>query len=157
MARLGRYFLPDQPLHAIQRGNNREAIFLDPEDHARYRHWLASGVGLWLRIQGTVLMTNHVRLRLTHLAADSLPRTMQSLGRRYLRYLSRGALHNSDLNLPLDHQRIAQLRIVKAGDRRGNLPISRLNRLACWGYAARQMLAMICRAGHEHTKSQPTA
>jgi len=27
MARLGRTFLPDQPLHAIQRGNNRGAIF----------------------------------------------------------------------------------------------------------------------------------
>jgi hypothetical protein len=29
MARLGRYFLPDQPLHVIQRGNNRQAIFFD--------------------------------------------------------------------------------------------------------------------------------
>lgn len=27
MARLGRYFLPDRPLHVIQRGNNRGAIF----------------------------------------------------------------------------------------------------------------------------------
>jgi hypothetical protein len=26
MARLGRYFLPDQPLHAIQRGNNRDLL-----------------------------------------------------------------------------------------------------------------------------------
>jgi hypothetical protein len=26
MARRGRYFLPDQPLHVIQRGNNRKAI-----------------------------------------------------------------------------------------------------------------------------------
>ena len=35
MARLGRYFLPDQPLHVIQRGNNREAIFFAAEDYAR--------------------------------------------------------------------------------------------------------------------------
>jgi REP element-mobilizing transposase RayT len=34
MARLGRYFLPDQPLHAIQRGNNREAIFFAEDDYA---------------------------------------------------------------------------------------------------------------------------
>jgi len=27
MARLGRYFLPDQPLHMIHRGNNRAATF----------------------------------------------------------------------------------------------------------------------------------
>jgi hypothetical protein len=41
MARLGRYFLPDQPLHAIQRGNNREAIFF-AEDFACYRDRLAA-------------------------------------------------------------------------------------------------------------------
>jgi len=28
MARLGRYFLPNQPLHAIQRGNDRQAVSL---------------------------------------------------------------------------------------------------------------------------------
>jgi putative transposase len=36
MARLGRYFLPDQPLHVIQRGNNRGAIFFGADDYARY-------------------------------------------------------------------------------------------------------------------------
>src|SRR5436190_22403586 len=41
MARLGRYFLPDQPLHVIQRGNNRQAIFFAAGDYARYRDWLA--------------------------------------------------------------------------------------------------------------------
>lgn len=33
MARLGRHFLPDEPLHVIQRGNNRD-IELNPV-HAR--------------------------------------------------------------------------------------------------------------------------
>jgi putative transposase len=37
MARLGRYFLPDQPLHVIQRGNNRAAVFFGEEDYVRYR------------------------------------------------------------------------------------------------------------------------
>ena len=45
MARLGRYFLPDQPLHVIQRGNNREAIFFGPDDYARYRDWFAEAAG----------------------------------------------------------------------------------------------------------------
>src|SRR5882672_5671685 len=40
MARLGRYFLPDQPFHVIQRGNNRKPIFFVPEDYTRYREWL---------------------------------------------------------------------------------------------------------------------
>ena len=33
MARHGRYFLPDQPLHVIQRGNNRSAIFFGIENY----------------------------------------------------------------------------------------------------------------------------
>ena len=41
MARLGRYFLPDQPLHVIQRGNNRGAILFCEDDDAQYRGWLA--------------------------------------------------------------------------------------------------------------------
>ena len=34
MPRLGRYFLPEQPLHVIQRGNNRQAIFFEDDDYA---------------------------------------------------------------------------------------------------------------------------
>ena len=87
MARLGRYFLPDQPLHVIQRGNNREAIFFGPDDDARYRDWLAEAAASHgCAIHADVLMTNHVHLLVTPRAADSLPRTMQSLGRRYVRY-----------------------------------------------------------------------
>jgi putative transposase len=89
MARLGRYFLPDQPLHVIQRGNNREAIFFGQEDYSRYRDWLAAAaVECGCAVHGYVLMTNHVHLLVTPFAADSLPRTMQSLGRRYVRYVN---------------------------------------------------------------------
>ena len=89
MARLGRYFLPDQPLHVIQRGNNREAVFFGPEDYARYRDWLTQAAGdCGCAIHAYVLMTNHVHLLVTPLAADSLPRTMQSLGRRYVRHVN---------------------------------------------------------------------
>lgn len=42
MARLGRYFVKDQKLHVIQRGNNRRRIFFADEDHQLYRHWLAA-------------------------------------------------------------------------------------------------------------------
>ena len=86
MARLGRYFLPDQPLHVIQRGNNREPVFFGEEDYVCYRDWLAiAACEHGCAIHGYVLMTNHVHLLVTPRAADSLPRTMQSLGRRYVR------------------------------------------------------------------------
>lgn len=89
MARGGRYFLPDQPLHVIQRGNNREAIFVGGGDYARYRDWLAqAAVAYGCAIHAYVLMTNHVHLLVTPQRADSLPRMMQSLGRRYVRYVN---------------------------------------------------------------------
>ena len=83
MARLGRCFLPDQPLHVIQRGNNRAAIFFGPDDDARYRDWLVEAAGSYgCAIHACAPMTHHVHLLVTPRAADSLPRTMQSLGRR---------------------------------------------------------------------------
>ena len=86
MARLGRYFLPDQPLHVIQRGNNRGAVFFSDDDHARYRDWLAEAANDYgCLVHAYVLMTNHVHLLVTPRREDSLPRTMQSLGRRTVR------------------------------------------------------------------------
>jgi putative transposase len=41
MPRPSRLFLLDQPLHIIQRGNDRQRVFFADEDHALYRHWLA--------------------------------------------------------------------------------------------------------------------
>ncbi|HEX6120168.1 MAG TPA: hypothetical protein VFZ03_12040 [Dongiaceae bacterium] len=43
MPRLGRYFLPEQPLHVIQRGNDRQAIFFSDDDRVLYLGWLPRG------------------------------------------------------------------------------------------------------------------
>jgi putative transposase len=89
MARLGRYFLPGQPLHVIQRGNNRGAIFFADGDYARYREWLAAAAEDYgCAVHAYVLMTNHVHLLATPREADSLPRALQSLGRRYVGYVN---------------------------------------------------------------------
>jgi putative transposase len=40
MARLPRYFVPDVPLHLIQRGNNRQMIFADDGDFVYVRDTL---------------------------------------------------------------------------------------------------------------------
>ncbi|MBM3539161.1 MAG: transposase [Alphaproteobacteria bacterium] len=89
MARPARYFLPDQPLHVIQRGNNRGAIFFADADRERYRGWLAEAAAEYgCAVHAYVLMTNHIHLLVTPARADSLPRTMQSLGRRYVRYVN---------------------------------------------------------------------
>ena len=89
MARLGRFFVADQPLHVIQRGNNKQAIFFADEDYALYRRWLAEAAEAYgCAIHAYVLMPNHVHFLLTPGAKDSLPRLMQSLGRRYVRYIN---------------------------------------------------------------------
>jgi putative transposase len=89
MARLGRYFVPGQPLHVIQRGNDRSAIFFADDDYARYREWLiAASAEHGVSVHAHVLMTNHVHLLLTPETAESLPRAMQSLGRRYVRFIN---------------------------------------------------------------------
>jgi putative transposase len=89
MARLGRYFLRNQPLHVIQRGNNGAAIFFRGEDYVRYHAWLAAAAAEYgCAIHAYVLMPNHVHLLVTPRRADSLPRTLQSLGRRYVRYVN---------------------------------------------------------------------
>ncbi|MEQ1600278.1 MAG: hypothetical protein ABL885_00760 [Methylophilaceae bacterium] len=36
MARIPRFYLPDQPLHVIQRGNNRDPIFAAEADYHFY-------------------------------------------------------------------------------------------------------------------------
>lgn len=89
MARLGRYFLANQPLHVIQRGNNRSVIFFCEDDYERYRGWLAEAAAdHGCAVHAYVLMTNHVHLLVTPREPDSLPRAMQSLGRRYVRHVN---------------------------------------------------------------------
>ncbi len=89
MARLGRYFIPDQPLHIIQRGNDRQPVFFGDDDFAQYRAWLIDAAAAnGLTVHAYVLMTNHVHLLATPATAASLPRTMQALGRRYVRFIN---------------------------------------------------------------------
>ena len=91
MTRLGRYFLPDQPQHLIQRGNNRGTVFFSDDDRLQYLDWLREAAAdFGCRIHAYVLMTNHVHLLATPERADSLPRMMQTLGRRYVRYVNTG-------------------------------------------------------------------
>ena len=89
MPRRPRYFLPDQPLHVIQRGNNRQATFFHDEDYELYLGWLKQAADEnGCAVHAYVLMTNHVHLLVTPETGDSLPATMQSLGRRYVRYVN---------------------------------------------------------------------
>jgi putative transposase len=89
MARLPRFFVPDLPLHVIQRGNNRAPIFVDPVDFAFYRTCLAYAARrCGVSIHAYVFMTNHVHLMVTPERATSTARMMQSIGRLYVQYFN---------------------------------------------------------------------
>jgi putative transposase len=89
MARLPRFALIDQPQHIIIRGNNRSEIFCATEDYYFYLEKLkASADKHDCSIHAYVLMTNHVHLLITPHAKDSIPKTIQMLGRYYVQYFN---------------------------------------------------------------------
>ena len=89
MARLPRNFIPNLPQHVVQRGNNRQAIFIDDADRRRYLECLAEASSRQgCAIHAYVLMTNHVHLLLTPAQSDAVSVMMQSIGRRYVRYFN---------------------------------------------------------------------
>lgn len=89
MARQPRFFAPDEAQHAIQRGNNREPIFATEDDYRFYLDCLKKAAKAHgLSIHAYVLMTNHVHLLVTPDYEESLPRTLQSVGRRYVQYFN---------------------------------------------------------------------
>jgi len=90
MARINRYFLPDQPLHVIQRGNDRQAVFFAEADYRQYLGWLGEAAAhAGCAIHAYVLMTNHARLLATPETAAGVPAMMQALGRRYVCHVNR--------------------------------------------------------------------
>jgi putative transposase len=89
VARLPRYFVPGQPLHIIQRGNNRESIFAAAEDYRFYLQCFQKAAGIHgLAIHAYVLMTNHVHFLATPHSDTSVSKALQSVGRRYVQYFN---------------------------------------------------------------------
>ncbi|MGB5607292.1 MAG: transposase [Gammaproteobacteria bacterium] len=89
MGRKSRFNLPGIPQHVIQRGHNRDACFYANKDYRYYLDSLSAAAGKYhCHIHAYVLMTNHAHLLVTPQAAHSIPHMMQSLGRRYVRYVN---------------------------------------------------------------------
>ncbi|MEJ1363510.1 MAG: transposase [Candidatus Sedimenticola sp. (ex Thyasira tokunagai)] len=89
MARLQRLNPPGIAQHIIQRGNNRQICFSSEEDFSIYLKWLMEYAEKFgMDIHAYVLMTNHVHILATPRCAESISKTMQSLGRQYVRYFN---------------------------------------------------------------------
>lgn len=89
MGRMQRLVMPGNPLHVIQRGNNRSAIFFAEDDYHHYLDSLHAALQNYhCYLHAYVLMTNHIHLLLTPSDEQGASRLMQSVGRRYVRYIN---------------------------------------------------------------------
>ena len=89
MARLPRLSVAVYPNHVIQRGNNRQAIFLNDADRRRMLELLEENARQFeVAVHAYVLMDNHFHLLLTPQTGEGLPHMMQAVGRRYVRYFN---------------------------------------------------------------------
>ena len=89
MARLPRIVVPDQPLHIVQRGNDRNPVFFTEMDYRVYLDVLNEVSHRYgCAIHAYVLMTNHVHLLMTPQSKDGASRCMQMLGNKYVRYIN---------------------------------------------------------------------
>ncbi len=91
MSRLPRLIVPGQPHHVIQRGNNRQPIFADPYpcDCRTCLEWLEEASERFgLQFHAYVLMINHVHLLVTPRHRESIGRSLQAVGRRYVQYFN---------------------------------------------------------------------
>lgn len=98
MPRRARMYIPDLPYHVVQRGNNREACFIEPEN---YQYYLELWQDVSRRYDLAVLLlpddqsrviwssTLHVHLLVTPSLPHSISHIMQDLGRKFVRYINR--------------------------------------------------------------------
>jgi putative transposase len=89
MSRPPRLWAPELPFHLIIRGNDRQPIFRSEGDRIFFHRCLAeTSTRLGLRVHAYVLMSNHVHLLATGDHRQAAAKTIQSLGRRYVRYFN---------------------------------------------------------------------
>ena len=85
-------------MQLIQRGNNREPVFADEQDYHFYYECLQDAAERHaLDIHAYILMTNHVHLLATPRDENSISKTLQSLGRRYVQYFNHNYDHTGTL------------------------------------------------------------
>ena len=89
MPRQPRFFSPGVPLHVIQRGNDRQAIFRASEDRLRFLYLFCHAVRRYgVSVHAYVLMTNHVHFLLTPSGRDAVSGMMRSVGRVYVQWFN---------------------------------------------------------------------
>ena len=89
MPRRARMYVAGLPYHLVQRGNNREACFIEPENYQFYLElWREVTRRYGLAVHAYCLMTNHVHFLVTPERGDAVSNTMKVVGSRYAQYVN---------------------------------------------------------------------
>jgi putative transposase len=84
-----RFYLPDVPVHIVQRGHSRESVFFEADDYSAYLSWLQEAAERYgCAIHAYVLMTNHIHILATPDSKNSISLMMQYVGRQYVPYIN---------------------------------------------------------------------
>lgn len=98
MARLARLTLGGFLHHVIQRGHNRQPVFVDTADRVFFLELVEQTSRQYgVAVHAYTLMENHFHLLLTPLTDGALPQMMQALGRSYVRYFNNRHGHSGTL------------------------------------------------------------
>ena len=90
MPRRARQYIPELPYHIVQRGNNREVCFIEPENYQFYLElWQELSAKYQVAVHAYCLMTNHIHFLVTPAADDSISNTMKAIGSRYAQYINK--------------------------------------------------------------------
>lgn len=90
MPRRARVYIPGLPYHVVQRGNNREACFIEPENYQFYLElWQELSTRYGVAVHAYCLMTNHIHFLVTPSTKTALSNTMKVVGSRYAQYINK--------------------------------------------------------------------
>jgi len=82
-------YFPGLPYHVVQRGNNREPCFIEPENYQFYLElWRTVSPRYGVAVHAYCLMTNHIHFLATPDSKTSLSNTMKVVGSRYAQYIN---------------------------------------------------------------------
>ena len=89
MPRRERMYVAGLPYHIVQRGNNREACFIEPENYQFYLElWRQMAGRYGVSVHAYCLMTNHVHFLATPTQNDSISNAVKVVGSRYAQYIN---------------------------------------------------------------------
>ncbi|MDT8405275.1 transposase [Sulfuriflexus sp.] len=90
MPRTARTYLPGLPYHLVQRGNNREACFIEPENYQYYLElWKEVSRRYGVAVHAYCLMTNHIHFLVTPDTPTAISNATKVVGSRYAQYINR--------------------------------------------------------------------